>query len=189
MLTCSRNGDELADRLYEWNDMHGLDVQGVVADVSTDAGREILRKEVETRFCGKLDILVNNVGTNIRKKTSEYTADEYDIVMRTNLQSVFELTKLCYPYLKRPSVKPWEKSFSHDEPHETSCVVNIGSVAGVTCIKTGTIYAMTKAAMNQLSGNLACEWGKDGIRVNCVAPWYINTPLAAQVLKDEAYRA
>jgi Tropinone reductase 1 len=59
----------------------------------------------------------------------------------------------------------------------------------VTCIKTGTIYAMTKAAMNQLSGNLACEWGKDGIRVNCVAPWYINTPLAAQVLKDEAYRA
>jgi len=160
-----------------------------VADVSTDLGREALRKEVETRFGGKLDILVNNVGTNIRKKTAEYTVEDYDFIMKTNLQSVFELTKLFYPYLKRPSEKPWEKSFSHDEPHATSCVVNIGSVGGVTCIKTGTIYAMTKAAMNQLTGNLACEWGKDGIRVNCVAPWYINTPLAAQVLKDEAYRA
>ena len=190
MLTCSRNGDEIADRLYQWNDVHGLDVQGVVADVTTQAGREILRKEVEARFGGKLDILVNNVGTNIRKKTPEYTEEDYEFIMKTNLQSVFELTKLFYPYLKRPSEKPWDKSFSHDEPqHVTSCVVNISSVGGVTCLKTGTIYAMTKAAMNQLTGNLACEWGQDGIRVNCVAPWYINTPLAAQVLKNEAYKA
>lgn len=43
--------------------------------------------------------------------------------------------------------------------------------------------------MNQLTGNWACEWGLDGIRVNCVAPWYINTELAQQVLKDEAYKA
>jgi Tropinone reductase 1 len=177
-LTCARNGDELSERLHEWNDQHGLNVQGIVADVSTPEGREILRKEVEDRFGGKLDILVNNVGTNIRKKTPEYSEDDYNFVMKTNLESVFELTKLCYPYLKSSSGKP-----------ETSSVVNIGSVAGVTCMKSGTIYAMTKAAMNQLTGNLACEWGPDGIRVNCVTPWYINTPLAKQVLKDEAYKA
>lgn len=41
----------------------------------------------------------------------------------------------------------------------------------VTCIKSGTPYASTKAAMNQITGNWACEWGKDGIRVNCVTPW------------------
>lgn len=187
VLTCSRNGNELKDRLSEWNDQHGLDVQGVVADVSTLEGREILRKEVEERFGGKLDILVNNVGTNIRKKTIDYTEEDYDFVMKTNLESVFELTKLCHPYLKRPSEKPLDESFS--QLPETSSVINIGSVAGVTCIKTGTIYAMTKAAMNQFTGNLACEWGPDGIRVNCVTPWYINTPLAKQVLKDKAYKA
>ena len=168
-----------------------MDVQGVVADVSTPEGRETLRKEVEAKFGGKLDILVNNVGTNIRKKTADYTEEEYDFVMKTNLASVFELTKICYPYLKRPVAgKPWDNSFSHDdEARQTSSVVNIGSVAGVTCMKSGTIYAATKAAMNQLTGNLACEWGPDGIRVNCVTPWYINTPLAKQVLKDEAYKA
>lgn len=190
VLTCSRNADELSDRLFEWNDQHGLDVHGVVADVSTSEGRETLRKEVEERFGGKLDILVNNVGTNIRKKTAEYTIEELEFLLKTNLESVFELTKLCYPYLKRSTdQRPWEMPFSHDEPPMTSSVVNIGSVAGVTCIKTGTIYAMTKAAMNQLTGNLACEWGPDGIRVNCVTPWYIHTPLAKQVLKDEAYKA
>ena len=55
-------------------------------------------------------------------------------------------------------------------------------------MKSGTPYASTKSAMNQVTGNWACEWGPDRIRVNCVAPWYINTELAKQVLKDESYR-
>jgi Tropinone reductase 1 len=168
----------LENCLRQWNDGHGFNVQGVVADVSTSEGREILSKEVELTFGGKLDVLVNNVGTNIRKPTVDFTAEDYEFIMKTNLQSLFELTRVCYPYLKRSS---YEKV--------TSSVINIGSVAGVTCLKTGTIYAMTKAAMGQLTGNLACEWGQSGIRVNCVAPWYINTPLARQVLKNEAYKA
>jgi Tropinone reductase 1 len=47
---------------------------------------------------------------------------------------------------------------------------------------------MSKAAMIQLTKNLAVEWAEQGIRVNAVAPWYIQTPLANQVLQDEAYR-
>ena len=47
--------------------------------------------------------------------------------------------------------------------------------------RTGTVYAMNKAAMNQLAKNLACEWAADGIRVNSVAPWYMATELAMQV--------
>jgi Tropinone reductase 1 len=168
----------LENCLRQWNDEHGLNVQGVVADVSTSEGREILMKEVEVKFGGRLDVLVNNVGTNIRKPTVDFTAEDYEFIMKTNLQSLFELTRVCYPYLKRSS-----------DEKVTSSVINIGSVAGVTCMKTGTIYAMTKAAMGQLTGNLACEWGQNGIRVNCVAPWYINTPLARQVLKNEAYKA
>jgi Tropinone reductase 1 len=49
-------------------------------------------------------------------------------------------------------------------------------------MQSGAVYAMTKSAMNMLTKYLACEWAKDGVRVNAVAPWYINTPLAKQVL-------
>lgn len=51
-------------------------------------------------------------------------------------------------------------------------------------MRSGVVYAMTKAAMAQMSYNLACEWAKDNIRVNTIAPWYINTPLVKPVLSD-----
>ena len=63
----------------------------------------------------------------------------------------------------------------------------ISSVAGLRHVKSGAPYGMTKAAMDQMSRNLAVEWAPDNIRVNSIAPWYIRTPLAAEVLKDPAY--
>ena len=51
-------------------------------------------------------------------------------------------------------------------------------------MRSGVVYAMTKAAMTQMTCNLACEWAKDNIRVNVLAPWYINTPLVQPVLRD-----
>jgi Tropinone reductase 1 len=57
----------------------------------------------------------------------------------------------------------------------------------MTHMRTGAPYAMSKAAIIQLTRNLACEWAADGIRVNCIAPWYIDTPLAKTVLQDPDY--
>lgn len=188
VLTCARSEDALNQCLAEWKTAGYENISGVVADVSTDAGRHELRNKIEdwleeqrgdestSNTCKeKLDILVNNVGTNIRKPSIDYSLEELDFVFRTNFESMFALTCLCHPLLK-------------DNPRGTASVVNIGSVAGVTSLKTGTIYAATKAAMNQVTGNWACEWGPKKIRVNCVAPWYINTELAQQVLQDETYR-
>ncbi|NNC85592.1 MAG: SDR family oxidoreductase, partial [Bacteroidia bacterium] len=67
-------------------------------------------------------------------------------------------------------------------------IVNISSVAGLAHLRTGSIYGMTKAAINQLTKNLAVEWADKKIRVNAVAPWYINTPLAQQVLQNTDYK-
>jgi Tropinone reductase 1 len=179
VLTCSRNAVELEQCVEDWK-TQGLDVAGVTADISTKEGREELMNEIynwlESKKKSKtLDILVNNVGTNIRKPTVEYTPEDIEKIWNTNFHSMFALTVACHPLLKR---KPGQLA---------SSVVNIGSVAGVTCMKSGTAYSGTKAAMNQVTGNWACEWGPQGIRVNCVAPWYINTELAKQVLKDKAY--
>jgi len=192
VLTCARHAETLQSCLDAWRKAGYDNISGCVADVSTEEGRQDLLKAIQ-EWLGSggddnndnnqhLDILVNNVGTNIRKPSVSYTAEDMDFIWRTNLESVFRLTCLCHPLLAR----------KQNHPHRTtttSSVVNIGSVAGVTCIKSGTIYASSKAAMNQLTGNWACEWGlEDGIRVNCVAPWYINTELARQVLKDPTYK-
>ncbi len=117
---------------------------------------------------GSLDILVNNAGMNIRKATMAYSDDEYDHIMQVNLRSVFELSRAAYPLLKA----------------NRGCIVNMSSVSALTHISSGSIYGMTKAALTQLTRNLAVEWAMDGIRVNCIAPWYIETPLIETVLAD-----
>ena len=109
---------------------------------------------------------------NIRKKTTDYSAEEYNKILRTNLDSTFHSCQLAYPLLRKS---------------ERASIINISSVAGITHVRTGPPYAMTKAAINQLTKNLAVEWGMEGIRVNAITPWYIRTPLAEQVLKDKKY--
>jgi Tropinone reductase 1 len=166
VLTCARNPTEVQEFVADCR-ARGLDVHGVVADVSTAQGRSKLIEDIEA-FLGserRLDILVNNVGTNIRKPSVAYTQEELEFILNTNFNSMFGLTTACHKFLKR--------SPGTSTAMQTSSVVNIGSVAGVTCVKTGTPYSATKAAMNHVTGNWACEWGPDGIRVNCVTPWYV----------------
>ena len=149
----------------------GKGISFIGADMSIKEDVEQLVSEVKEKW-SSLDILVNNVGMNIRKKTDEYTTEEYDKIINTNLRSAFLLSQLCYPLLKKS---------------EQGNIINISSVAGQKHLRTGSIYGMTKAAMNQLTKNLAGEWAHDKIRVNAVSPWYINTPLAQTVLKNKDY--
>lgn len=143
----------------------------IKSDLSKLDELQFVVSEIKQKW-GTLDILVNNVGTNIRKKTIDYSMAEFDEIMNTNLRSAFELSRLVYPLLKES---------------EQGNIVNISSVAGQMHVRTGSIYGMTKAALIQLTKNLAGEWAQDGIRVNAVAPWYIKTPLAETVLKNQEY--
>ena len=121
----------------------------------------------------KLDILVNNVGMNIRKKYIDFEDEAFDKIVTTNLFSVYELTRKCHPLLKASKGN----------------VVLMASVAGMTHLKSGVIYGMTKAAMIQFTRNIAVEWASDGIRVNAVSPWYIQTPLTEGVLSNPEFHA
>ncbi|KAK0592850.1 hypothetical protein LWI29_026555 [Acer saccharum] len=169
--TCSRNEAELMDCLKEWNSK-GILVTGSVCDASISEQRVSLIKEVESRYQGKLDILVNNVGTNIRKPTAEYSSEEYSKIMFTNFDSAFHLSQLAHPLLKLAG---------------RGSIVFISSVAGIVHVGSGSIYGATKGAINQLTKNLACEWAKDNIRTNSVAPWYIKTSLVENLLSDEEF--
>ena len=135
-------------------------------DVTDATFRKSLIDRVTLNW-GKLDVLVNNVGTNIRKKFVEYTEEEYRKLFEVNLFSMVEISRLSHALLKK----------SND-----ASVINIASVAGSFDLQTGPPYGMTKAAIIQLTKHLAAEWAFDNIRVNCVSPWYIETPLTEAVL-------
>ncbi len=107
-----------------------------------------------------LDALVNNVGGNITRNTLDYSLDEVRHVFELNVITAFDVCRMAHPLLSR---------------HGEAAIVNVGSVSGMTAVRTGSAYGMSKAAITQLTKNLAIEWAGDGIRVNAVAPWYIRT--------------
>jgi tropinone reductase I len=140
----------------------------ISADLSTKKGiNKILASLTH------LDILVNNVGMNIRKKAIDFEEEDFSTIINSNLFSVYELTRKCHPFLKVSKGN----------------VVSVASVAGMTHLKSGVIYGMTKAAILQFTRNVAVEWASDGIRVNAVSPWYIQTPLTAGVLANPDFLA
>ena len=175
VFTCGRQEARLEQTLLDWR-AAGLDVSGVACDVSTSEGRETLLLAVREWSGGVLEFAFLNAGTNIRKATVDYTAAELETVLGLNMTSTFVLTQLLHPLLLEAA---------KTSPAGASLVFN-SSVAGVTAISSGTPYAMSKAALNQLASNLCCEWGRTRIRVNSVCPWYTRTPLAAPVLEDGA---
>ncbi|XP_009611894.1 tropinone reductase homolog At5g06060-like isoform X1 [Nicotiana tomentosiformis] len=171
VYTCSKTESELNEPMQDWAD-RGIQVKGSACDVTCREQRVELMNKVSSAFDGKLNILINNVGTNIWKPSIKYTAEDYSHMMATNLESSFHLSQLAHPLLKSSGA---------------GSIVFTSSVAGLVHVSGTSIYGATKAGMIQLTRNLACEWGKDGIRVNAVAPWYTKTPLVKDVLKDKAF--
>lgn len=147
------------------------DVQVFVADVAEDDQRRELLDWVED-FGEGLHILVNNAGGNLTRAAVEYSEDEWRKIFEINLFSAFELSRYAHPLLTK---------------HAASSIVNVGSVSGETHVRSGAPYGMSKAAMHQMTRNLAVEWAEDGIRVNAVAPWYIRTRRTHDKLSDPDY--
>jgi Tropinone reductase 1 len=150
---------------------NGWNIRGYRADVSLQKDRDKLVRILQDLF-PRLDILINNVGTNIRNKIQDYSDDQIRHLIDTNFISAFDLSRRCLPLLKSSG--------------EGSVVFN-SSVAGLNHIRTGSLYGSTKAALIQLTKNLAVEWAEYGIRVNAVAPWYIRTPLVNHLLEDKKF--
>jgi gluconate 5-dehydrogenase len=123
---------------------------------------------------GSVDILINVAGTNIRKRFEQYSEDEIEKIMRTNLDGIVRLTQ--------------KVGAGMVERGRGGKIIHIGSLTSLLGIPYLTIYAMTKSALAGLTRVLAAEWGRHNIQVNCIAPGFILTDLNRDMWQPEAMK-
>ena len=148
-------GEALAAALRE----EGLDVAFNAGDVrDEDDARRIVDATLERH--GRIDVLCNNAGVGLLRSVEETEREEYDRVLDTNLWGIFTLCRFALP----PMVAAGGGS-----------VVNIGSVAATVGFATDAAYCASKGAVHALTRQMALDYAQAGVRVNCVAPGFIET--------------
>ena len=156
-------------RVYNFSrSLRGTDeeIAGDMIDVQVDitdsaacvrAIKAIIEKE------GKLDFLINNAGVSFKCRAEEFPMDKYAEINRLNLEAVFSMSQICYPYLKKSEY--------------TGRIVNISSMSAHMGFCGVVPYGMTKSGVLGLTMGLAEEWKNDNILVNSVAPGWFLTKL------------
>jgi 2-deoxy-D-gluconate 3-dehydrogenase len=139
----------------------GVKAGFVEVDVVSGKSCKAMVAETVERF-GRLDILINNAGTAIRKRPEELSDEEWHRVVDTNMTSVFHCSKAAYPEMKKAG---------------RGKIINIGSIMSLFAAPWVAPYAASKGGVVQLSKSLATAWAADNIQVNTVLPGWIDTEL------------
>ena len=131
-----------------------------------------LIKEIESKFV-KIDILVNNAGINLKKDFTEVTDEDFQSILHTNVASVFSIA--------REVVKVMLKNSG-------GAIINISSMASQYGIPKVIAYTASKSAIEGMTRAMAVELSPAGIRVNCIAPGFIETAMSAKALNNDPER-
>lgn len=147
----------------------GMTVVPITCDVLDNNQIERLVQETSQRF-GRIDTLVNVAGVNRRIPALEFSEENYDLVVNTNLKGAFFLSQAVGKVMK-------EQGQGNQ--------INIASLTTDRPLKHVAPYAMSKAAIGHMTRALALEWGPYGIRVNAVAPGFVLTDLTKKLWSDK----
>ena len=121
--------------------------------------------------CENADILINVAGMNTRKKFEDYSSEDYDRIMQTNLHGIVRLTQRVGKNMVKRG--------------QGGKIIHIGSLMSVLGLPYLSVYAMTKSALAGLTRVLAAEWAHANIQVNCIAPGFILTDLNRDMWQTE----
>ena len=164
-----RNQEKAASRLEEIEEAGGTGYF-VATDVSSRGGLESLLEQVVAKS-GSCDILVNGAGVNAPTPFLDVPEGEYDNIFDVNTKAVFIACQVFGRYFLENDVK--------------ASIINVGSMSGVLPLSRVFTYSMSKAAVHNLSKNLAREWGTRGIRVNTLVPGFFPAEQNRKVLTPE----
>ncbi len=122
---------------------------------------------------GGLDVLLHSVGVNDRRPVLEFTEDEWELVLRTNLFTAFGLA---------------QAAGRHMVAQRRGRIIVLSSVSGLLAHRHHGPYAASKGGLNQMMRVMAAEWAADGVTVNAIAPGYVETSLTADYLRKPGVR-
>jgi 2-deoxy-D-gluconate 3-dehydrogenase len=138
----------------------GANADAIAVDMALEDGPAAAVAATVKKFC-RLDIVVNNAGTNIRKPPQDYSLEEWHKVLNINLTSLFTCCQAAYPHLRVRGGK----------------IINIGSMMSIFGASFAAPYGASKGGVVQLTKSLAAAWAGENIQVNAVLPGWIDTDL------------
>jgi len=146
----------------------GVKTDVLEVDVTNESACRKMIDDTVARF-GRLDILINNAGINIRKTPQELTLAEWRQVIDVNLTSIFVCSQAAYPAMQKAG---------------GGKIINIGSMMSIFAAPFAPAYAASKGGVVQLTKSLATAWAKDNIQVNAVLPGWIDTALTQRARQE-----
>lgn len=149
-----------------------LSVSTSAFDVTNAAEVRTAIDALETQ--GAIDILVNNAGMQIRGPLHEFVDDDWHTLMKTNLDSVYFVSKAVA---------------QHMIPRRQGKIINICSVQSELGRPGIAPYTASKGAVKMLTKGMAIDWGQFGLNINGLGPGYFKTELTEKLVKDEAFTA
>ena len=155
----------IAERIANESGRHVIPVQADVGNFD-DIGRIV--EQTMAQF-GRIDVLVNNAGINVRRPAEEYTEADWDTVTDVNLKGTFFLTQACGKVMIQ---------------QHAGKIINNLSLASAIGLPTITAYAASKGGLMQITKLLAVEWAQHNIQVNGIAPGFIRTALTEPMRAD-----
>ncbi|MCB1087711.1 MAG: SDR family oxidoreductase [Verrucomicrobiae bacterium] len=168
VMICSRKEDELAAAKAEIEAGLDVRVEYRVTDMRDRADVDALAAETLEKF-GRVDILINNAGSNKPQPIDEVDDSVWDEIIELNLTSIMRLTRALVPQMKE---RKWGR------------IIHISSVLGVGSKPGRNVYSATKAALMGLAKASALDLGPFGITVNCIGPGPFLTDLPMNLLSD-----
>ena len=171
VVISSRGKEALMQAAAELCAETGSVVEGMPLDITSVSAIEEFVAEVANKF-GRIDILINCAGINIRKPALEYTEEEWNEVTDTQLKYVFFMNQAVGRYMVANKIK--------------GRIINVGSISSMVGLKNMIAYCSSKGAITQMTKALANEWAQYGITVNAICPGYCFTEMTRPLLSDEA---
>jgi 2-deoxy-D-gluconate 3-dehydrogenase len=168
VVVAGRNRDKSARAVAELAPLGPGGALAIEVDVTDEASVANLFAQTAAR-CGRLDILINNAGINIRKPPQDLSLAEWRHVIDTNLTSAYLCSHAAYPLLKQAG---------------RGKVINIGSIMSTLATGFSPVYAASKGGIVQLTKACAAAWARDHIQVNAVLPGWIDTELTEGTRRD-----